>query len=314
MRRNMFLLVVLVVVLGSLIPTMAAAEEPKWSIAALLGPQDNPYWIASAAGAEAAAAAFNVELTILTPNSESDVTLQIGQIEDRIAKGDDAIVIAALDTKALIPAIEQANAAGILIVMVDKGSEGGKIASSIMTDNPAAAKEGARFLAELIGGKGKVLLLEGVAGASAAIDRRAGAHEGYAEYPDIQLISLSANWETGKAQSVTEDVLTAHPDLAGVQASNDMMAMGAYGALSAAGLADTVPLIGFDAIPPALDMVADGRMVATVAQFPTRMTFIAIQNAVMALEGKEVPEIVDSGALVVTLENVYAFKEGLYGN
>jgi ribose transport system substrate-binding protein len=312
MRKRLFLLVVVALLLGSLVPATVGAEEPQWNIGMLAGPQDNPYWIAAVEGAKMAAEDFNVNLAVLAPTSESDVTLQIGQMEDRIAKGDDAIVVAPIDTKALIPAIEQANEAGILVIAVDKGAEGGDIKSAVMTDNPTAAGLGARFLAELLGGKGKVLFLEGLAGHQTGIDRQTGAHAVYAEYPDIELISQPADWETGKGQSVTEDVLTAHPDLVGVQAANDMMAIGAQGALSAAGL--DIPLVGFDAIPPALEMVADGRMAATVAQFPTRMAYIAIQNAVLALEGQEVEELVDSGALAVTTENVRAFQRGLYGN
>ena len=105
MRKSLFILVAVVLVMGSLIPAAVSAQEPKWDIGMLAGPQDNPYWIAAVDGAKMAAEDFDINLTILAPTSESDVTLQIGQMEDRVTKGDDAIVIAPIDTKALIKEI-----------------------------------------------------------------------------------------------------------------------------------------------------------------------------------------------------------------
>lgn len=317
MRRNLLFVCAVALLLVALCPAIVSAQEPgtsdgKWSISILVGPQDSPHWVSAVEGARMAAADLNVDLTVLSPNSEGDVTLQIGQMEDRIARGDDAIIVAPLDTKAIIPAIEQANESGIIVCAVDKSAEGGDISSAVMTDNPAAAGEGAQFLINLVGEKGKILFLEGMAGHQSAVDRKAGALAVYEKYPDIELISLSGDWDTAKGQAVTEDVLTANPDIMGVQASNDMMAIGAQTALSAAGL-DNVPVVGFDAVPAALEMVTDGRLAATVAQFPTRMAYIAVANAVKALEGEDVPELVDSGSAVVTTDNVGAFQRGLYG-
>ena len=310
MRKSLFVLVAVVLLVGSIIPAAVSAQDPI-QMSLLTGTMDNPYWITVTDWAQVAADMMGVDLTLLAVDVEGIATQQVGQMEDRIAQGDDAIVIAVQDTQALIPAIEQANEAGIPVIAVDKGADGGKIESIIMTDNIAAAYDGAKLVAELVGGTGKVLVLEGMPGGQTANDRKAGALKALAEYPDIEVISLTAEWQTAKAQSVTEDTLTAHPDLAGIFASNDMMAMGAVPALAAAGV--DIPVCGFDAVPPALEMVADGRLVATVAQFPGKMGFLGIEYAKRVVDGKEVPPTVNSGALVVDGDNVMAFQAGLYG-
>jgi ribose transport system substrate-binding protein len=272
---------------------------------------DNPYWITCTDWAKKAAEMLGVDLVVLAVDVEGDSPKQIAQVEDRVAQGDDAITIAVQDTKALIPAIEEANGAGIPVIAIDKTAEGGQIESVIMTDNISASFEGATWVAEQIGGAGTVLVLEGVPGGQTAEDRRTGAHMALAEYPDIEMISLAADWQTAKGQTVTEDVLTANPDLAGIFASNDMMAMGAVAAINAAGV--DIPVCGYDAIPPAVEMVMDGRLGATVAQFPGKMGFLGVEYAVRVIEGQSVPETVNSGSLLVTGDNGLAFQAGLYG-
>jgi len=311
MRKSLFLLVVVALVLGMMIPVAVSAEEPKYTISLLTGTMDNPYWQIVSQWADKAAEMLNVNLVKLAVDVEGVATQQISQVEDRVAQGDDAIVIAVQETKGLIPAIEAANKAGIPVIAIDKAAEGGKFESIIMTDNVAAAYDGGKWVAEQIGGKGKVLVIEGVPGGQTATDRKTGAHKALSEYPDIQIISLTGEWQTAKAQAVTEDVLTANPDLAGVFASNDLMAIGAVTALTAANM--QVPVCGFDAIPAALEMVRDGRLGATIAQFPGKMGFLGVEYAVRVIEGQKVPETVNSGSMPVTKDNVLAFQAGLYG-
>lgn len=311
MRKSLFLLVVVALVVGTMIPAAVSAQDPKYTISLLTGTMDNPYWQIVTQWADKAAEMLGVNLVKLAVDVEGVATQQVSQVEDRVAQGDDAIVIAVQETKALIPAIEAANAAGIPVIAVDKAAEGGKFDSIIMTDNVVAAYAGGKWVAEQIGGKGKVLVLEGVPGGQTATDRKTGALKALAEYPDIEVISLTGEWQTAKAQAVTEDVLTANPDLAGIFASNDMMAIGAVTALAAANL--NIPVCGFDAIPAALEMTRDGRLGATIAQFPGKMGFLGVEYAVRVIEGKAVPATVNSGSMPVTTDNVLAFQAGLYG-
>ncbi len=312
MRKSLLLLVAVVLVLGAILPAAAFAEGP-YNISLLTGTMDNPYWQIVTQWAQVAADMMNVNLTTLAVDVEGVATQQVSQMEDRIAQGDAAIVIAVQETKALIPAVEQANAAGIPVIAVDKAAEGGKFDSIIMTDNVAASYDGGKWVAEQIGGKGKVLVIEGAPGGQTAIDRKTGATNALSEYPDIEIISLSGEWQTAKGQSVTEDTLTANPDLAGIFASNDMMAIGAYAAVADRDVEDQVAIVGYDAIPAALEMIQDGRLGATVAQFPGKMGAIGLEYAVRTLQGEAVPAIVDSGTMLVTADNVDLFADGVYG-
>jgi len=312
MRKSLFLLVMVALVLGTMIPAAVSAQENQYTISLLTGTMDNPYWITVTDWAKVAGDMLNVNLVTLAVDVEGVATQQISQMEDRIAQGDDAIVVAVQDSKGLIPAIEEANSANIPVIGIDKGAEGGQLASLIMTDNVKAAYDGGKWVAEQIGGKGTVLLIEGLPGGQTATDRKTGAQQAFDEYPDIEVISLSGDWQTAKAQSVTEDTLTAHPDLAGIFASNDLMAIGAQTAVAAQSL--DIPICGFDAIDPALEMVRDGRLGATVAQFPGKMGFLGVEYAVRVINGEQVPETVNSGSLLVTNGNVLAFQAGLYGH
>lgn len=307
MRKPLFLLMASIMVLSSIAGALTVSAQAPYEMSLLASTLDNPYWIALIDGAKKAAAeAGNVNLTVLALDKEGQIPMQIAQMEDRIAKKDAAILIGPQDTKALVPAIEEANKAGVPVIAVDKGAEGGEFVSVIMTDNKVAGGLGADWMAKQIGGKGKVLVLEGIPGGQTAEDRKAGAHAGLKKYPDIQIISLPGDWETAKGQSVTEDVLTANPELAGIVAMNDMMAIGAVTALNARSL--NIPVVGCDAIPAALEMIADGRLGATVAQFPGKMGELGIQFALMHLAGKPVPAYVDSGTMLVSKDNVLEFQ------
>jgi len=311
MRKSVYVVVALALIVAATLSAVSAAPAKPYQVSLLTGTLDNPYWIVVSDAAKVAAKDLGVNLTVIGVDKEGDATRQTSQMEDRVAAGDAAIVVAVQDSKALIPAVETANKQNIPVIAVDKSAEGGKIQSVIMTNNIAAAGQGADWLAAKIGGKGKVLVLEGAPGGQTAIDRKTGATDALKKYPDIQVISLVGDWETAKAQSVTEDTLTANPDLAGIFASNDMMAIGAQTAVAARNL--TIPICGFDAVDAAVTMVIDGRLGATVAQFPARMGYLGVEFAVRAIEGKAMPEKVDSGAMLITMDNANAFKAGLFG-
>jgi len=313
MRKLLFLLVALTLVLGLAPWGKVSAEEP-YNMSLLEGPLDNPYWITLKEGAEKAAKELGVNLTVLGTAEEGGGATQLAQMEDRIAAGDDAILLAVRSGEAIIPAVKAAAEAGIPVIAVDAPPAGGEWVATIATDNFAGGYLGGKWIAEQVGGKGTVLVLEGIPGVPPSDNRRNGAQAALAEYPDIKVITLVGDLATAKAQSVTEDTLTAHPDLVGVVCGNDMMAIGAQAAVADRGLQDQVKIVGYDAIPAALEMIADGRLGATVAQFPGKMGELGVEYAVRTLQGEEVPTLVDSGTMLVTKENVELFAEGMYGH
>lgn len=285
-----------------------ASKKPRGDIriAFVVGSLDNPYWITMRDAATAEAAKEGIQLTYLGIPKEADIDRQIAIVEDMITQKVDVLVLAPAGSKELIPAIQQANAANIPVICVDRGAEGGKLLTVIATDNVQGAKLGAEYLAKALGGKGNVAILEGIQAIAPGRDRRQGANEGFAESPGIKVVaSQPAEWRQDLGESATENILTANPDLNGLFASNDQMGLGAVQAIAAAGKSDQVKVVGYDAIDPALQDVKDGKMIATVKQFPEKMGELGVQYAVRAADGDtSFPEFIDSGVTVVDNTNV----------
>jgi len=151
------------------------------------------------------------------------------------------------------------------------------------------------------------VILQGLAGTSASRERGAGFAEGLKAYPGIQVVAEQpADFDRTKGLDVMSNLLQAHPDVQGVIAANDEMALGAIKALgSKAGT--SVSVVGFDGTPDGLNAVKDGTLYASVAQQPSQLGKIAVDNALKALDGKKVEETIKVPVKVVTKENVAGF-------
>jgi ribose transport system substrate-binding protein len=292
-------------------PAAGAAKTTKAKadirVGFVVGSLDNPYWVTAKEAAEAEAKKQGIQITVQGIPKETDIDRQIAIVEDLITQKVDALMVSPAGSKEIVPAIEQANKAGIPVICIDKCAEGGEIVTLIATDNVKGAKLGAEYVAKAIGNKGKVAILEGIQASQPGRERLQGAREGFGEFKDIEIVaSQPGEWRQEVGQSATENILTAHPDLNGIFASNDQMALGALQATAAAGKADQVKIVGYDAIDPALQAVKEGRMAATVAQFPAKMAEMGVQTVVQVLvDGKrDFPKFIDSGVDVVDQSNV----------
>jgi ribose transport system substrate-binding protein len=242
-------------------------------------------------GAEAhAAQRGDYELRAVGMQNETDFESQINAVENFITQGVDAIVMAPADSKAMVRPIKKAIAAGITVVNFDvaldadaKAQQGLELAF-VGPDNRGGAKMAGDALAEALGAGGKVVIIEGNPGADNATQRRLGFEDAVAEHSLDLLDSRTAHWETEEANQVFSTMLTAHPDLQGVMAANDSMAIGVVKALENAGRSDII-VVGFDAIPAVLPMIEDGRMLASVDQFGQQMAANAIDLALDVVAG-----------------------------
>jgi ribose transport system substrate-binding protein len=242
-------------------------------------------------GAEAhAAQRGDYELRAVGMQNETDFESQINAVENFITQGVDVIVIAPADSKAMVRPIKKAIAAGITVVNFDvaldadaKAQQGLELAF-VGPDNRGGAKMAGDALAEALGAGGKVVIIEGNPGADNATQRRLGFEGAVAEHSLDLLDSRTAHWETEEANQVFSTMLTAHPDLQGVMAANDSMAIGVVKALENAGRSDII-VVGFDAIPAVLPMIEDGRMLASVDQFGQQMAANAIDLALEVVAG-----------------------------
>ncbi len=266
---------------------------------------NNPFFVTLRDGAQAAADAAGVELVVL--DSQDDPATEAANMEDLIAQGVDAILVNPTDSDAIVPSIEAANAAGIPVFTVDRGASGGEVVAHIASDNVAGGRLAAEYLCNALGGEGRVVELEGIAGTSAARDRGEGFNAYLSENcPGIEVVARqTANFNRAEGLTVFENILQAQPEIDGVFAHNDEMILGAIEAAEAAGR-EGIIFVGFDAIDDALAAVRDGRLAATVAQQPDRIGALGVLTAVSALGGQEVEATIPVDLQLITSENVPA--------
>jgi ribose transport system substrate-binding protein len=264
---------------------------------------DNPFWQTMKEAVEARAAEDGVTVDTFALPTASGVADQVGQMENAVTQQYDGIILGTVDAAGIVPGIEAANAAGIPVIAVDTAPAGGDFISLVQTDNVAAAWLGGEFIAEQIGGMGKVLNLQGDLANQTGQARNEGLHQALDAYPDIQVIDQSTMWLGERGLAITENILTSDPDIVAIFAANDPPALGAVQALKAAGRDDVV-VVGFDGTEAGLEAVKNGDLAADVLQFPDAMGIIGVDLIVRHLNGEEVPERVDSGSGLATAENV----------
>ncbi|SFC86690.1 sugar ABC transporter substrate-binding protein [Tropicimonas isoalkanivorans] len=230
------------------------------------------------------------ELKAVGMQNETDFESQINAVDTFITQGVDAIVIAPADSRAMVRPLKKAIEAGIVVVNFDvaldeeaKKEQGVELAF-VGPDNRGGAEMAGDALGSKLGEGGKVVIIEGNPGADNATQRRLGFEDSVAEYKLDLLDSRTAHWETEEANTVFSNMLTANPDVQGVMAANDSMAIGVVKALESAGR-DDILVVGFDNIPAVGPMIEDGRMLATVDQFGTDMAANAIDLALEVVAG-----------------------------
>ncbi len=265
---------------------------------------DNDFFVSLKDGVEKAAAAAGATVTI--SDAGGDAATQASQVEDFITQGVDLIMVNPVDSDAIVPSVEAANAAGIPVIAVDRGASGGEVASFVASDNVLGGTMAGEYLFELMGGAGEVLELQGIIGTSAAQARGEGFQIALDEAAGVTRVAQqTANFARDEGLTVTENLLQANPDAAGLFAHNDDMALGAVEAAAAAGR-DLI-IVGFDAAPDALQAVADGTMAGTIAQQPVLMGELAVATALEVIAGGTVAPSIGVPVALVTPDNVNEF-------
>jgi ribose transport system permease protein len=267
---------------------------------------NNPFFVQLKAGAQAEATKEGVKLTVT--DAQNDASQQANQIQNFTSQNVKAIIINPVDSDAAAPSVKAANKAGIPVVAVDRTVNKATVATTVASDNVAGGKLAAKTIADQLGGKGSILVLQGTAGTSAANEREQGFTEGLKAYPGIKVVaSQPADFDRTKGLDVTTNLLQAHSGINGIFAANDEMALGAIKALgSKAG--KSVKVVGFDGTPDGLTAVKAGTLAASVAQRPSELGKLAVQNAVKASKGEKVTNPVKVPVEVVTKENVASFS------
>lgn len=302
--KNIFKVSALFIVL----PTFASATD-KPQIALLMKTLSNEYFISMKQGAEDTAKNLNIDLIIQVAEKEDSTEQLVGLVENMIAKKVDAIIVTPNDSIAFIPAFQKAEKAGIPIIDLDVrlDADAAKAAglkfNYVGVDNFNGGYLEAKNLVEALGGKGNIAILEGIPGVDNGEQRKAGALKAFGEYPNIKIVaSQSANWETEQALNITTNILTANPNINGIFAANDNMAIGAVTAVENARLAGKVLVTGYDGIPLAIEYVKQGKMQNTIDQLPKKQVAIAIEHALKQINKQPIPEIYYVDPVVVDKE------------
>ena len=294
MRKSV---VVLVAALTLLLPACnRGAGSGKPRVAMVLKTLNNPFFIDMQRGAEDAAKRLGVDLTVQAAERETDVEKQMQIIENLVETGVNALAIAPSGSKEIVTAIAKANAAGIPVVIVDDkvDAQAAKDAgvhweAYVGSDNVEGGRIAGRYLVQLTNSRANAAVLEGIPGHQTGDARLRGFKEAIQGSPDVKIVaSQTANWERDQGFTVFQNMLQAHPDINVVFACNDMMALGAAEAIRAAGKTGQIHVIGFDAVDDARKAIAAGTMDGSVAQFPSEMGRIAVENAVKLIHHEPV--------------------------
>lgn len=259
-------------------------------------------------GMQASADAQGVELTIVAADNQTDT--QLGQVENFIAQGVDAILVVAVDTDAAGPMTEAAAAAGIPLVYVNRRpSDLPSGVPYVGSDSLLSGLLEMEQLATLAGGKGNVVILQGDPANEAAVLRTQGCKDIVAKNPGMKVTKEAAgNWQRDKGLEIMENWLQSGDQIDIVCANNDEMALGAIQALKAAGKLDSVLVGGVDATGDALAAMEAGELEVTVFQDASGQGGGGVDAAIKLINGETVPDYVDVPYVLVTLDNINDFK------
>jgi ribose transport system substrate-binding protein len=257
----------------------------------------NEFFSTMAAGARGhhAQHAADYDLIVNGIKNETDLGEQVNLVEQMVARGVNAIVIAPADSKALVPALKRAHEAGVLVVNIDNQLDADALRQAglevpfVGPDNRAGARKVGDALAARLTRGDRVAILEGVPTAFNSQQRRAGFEDAM-KAAGMTIVSVqSGAWEMEKASVVAGALLNAHRDLKAILCANDSMALGAAAAVQGAGRTGQVKIVGFDNIGAIRPLLQDGRVVATADQHGDQLAVFGIEAALKILAGAAPP-------------------------
>jgi len=255
------------------------------------------FWQAVKAGAEKAAAQYNVEITFEGPENESMVDKQVEMVQAALDKKPAALCLAALDTKALVPQLEKAKAANIPVVGFDSGVDSDIPVATAATNNLGAAGLAADKMAELIGGSGEVAVIVHDQTSRTGIDRRDGFVNRMKEkYPNITIVDIQyGGGDQLKSTDLAKAIIQAHPNLKGFFGANEGSIIGVLNAVKELKKEGSIVVIGYDSGKQQLDAIRAGTEAGAITQDPIGIGFKCVEAAFKAMNGEKVEKNIDTG-------------------
>ena len=255
------------------------------------------FWQAVKLGSENAAKDLNVKITFEGPESETMVDKQIEMLQAALDKKPQAICLAALDSKAVVPLLEKAQTAKIPIVGFDSGVDSNIPVTTASTDNIAAAGAAADKMAELIGNSGEVALVVHDQTSRTGIDRRDGfVNQMKSKHPNVNIVDIQYGaGDQLKSTDIAKAMMQAHPNLKGFFGANEGSILGVLNAVNEMKQAGKLVVIGYDSGKQQTDAVRSGVEAGAITQDPIGIGYKCVDSAVKAIKGESLPKNIDTG-------------------
>jgi ribose transport system substrate-binding protein len=308
MKKILFAAVLIIAIVGVLPVFAAGQRSSSGNIKAIFIAMDSQdeHWQKVKAGTEAKAKELgNIDISFNAPPTKLDSVTQLQMVEDAITKQVDILLVAPLNADAIVPAVEKAKAAGIVVIVIDSAANTDKYDAFLSTDNGAAAALAADELAKAIGGRGKIAIVNHQPGAGTTMARQDGfENQIKSKYPGITIVGTQySDGDKTKALNIATDFMTANPDLAGIYATNEGSTIGAGNAIEQAGKTGRVKFVGFDWSADTKALIERDILSATMVQNPFIMGYEGLQAGVDVYNKKAVKKQTDTGVTVATKAN-----------
>ena len=277
---------------------LVPATAKEYTIGVLLSDTSNTFFVTMQKAIEAKATELGAKTIVL--NGANDSAKDVTNMENLLSAGVDIVLYNPVDSDAAAAVAQMAIDKNVQIISIDRGVNGAKVISHIASDNVYGGRIATEKLIELIGGKGVIAEIQGMAGASAANDRHQGFLDAVKAAGDGIKVADSqiGDWDTTKAMDIMENMITARPDIQAVFCANDNMAIGAVQAVQQMGRKD-IFIIGFDAEKVALDAIQEGTLYGTIQQQPALMGELGVQTALDFLGGKTVEPFIGAPVALI---------------
>ena len=288
-------------------------DTSKPRVALIMKSLANEFFSTMAKGAEThhSEHADDYDLVVNGIKDERDLSRQVALVEEMVASGVDAIVIAPADSKALVPVLRRAKQAGIVVVNIDNQLDQDVLKEEdveipfVGPDNLAGAKKVGDHLAKSLKGTSKkVAVLEGIRTSFNAQQRLEGFKAAMNEAGITIVDSQSAEWEMSKAYTIASSMLSEHPEITAILAANDSMALGAIAAVKTAGRSGDVQIVGFDNITAIQAAIREGKVLATADQYGDQLAIFGIEAALKEINGDGACEDLETPVDLVTAETL----------
>ncbi|UYM18247.1 ABC transporter substrate-binding protein [Endozoicomonas euniceicola] len=264
------------------------------------------FWQTVKAGSDTAARELNVKTSFVGPSDETQIAQQVQLVENILTQKPDGLLLAALDSNALLPSVERAHAQKVPVVTFDSSVNSDIPVSFVATDNKAAGAMAADAVEGLLGSKGKVAVVAHNAGTMTAADRVDGfTKQMKRKYPAINVLSpLYSEGDPQRAMNQTMDIIRANPDLSAVYATNEASTLGVASAVDSLGLAGKIKVVGFDSSDALVSFLKKGVIQGLVVQDAFQIGYVAMKTLYNALTGHDVKKVIDVLAVLVTGDNI----------